>query len=247
MNEQNLPPAQLWIGSPDVLVAEVMTYLQQKLCPQAGCGLCLTCTQLRTQQHHAVIWICPEKQYTLEDLAIIHERLAFALSDNERLFFILQKADYLSKQCANSLLKSIEEPPTGYQFILCAERIENMLPTIQSRCVVRPFIKEGSVDRHYELYAYFTMQSNISQQSDRPISFLSYIQKSTLNETDCIELIDKLLGYWIQKYTSALLNKQPHTTALKHVNLLKSALIKPPMPGSSKLFWKNLYTQFYTQ
>lgn len=246
MNEHNLPPAQLWIGSPDILIAEVMTYLQQQFCPHAGCGLCVTCTQLRAQQHHAVIWMCPEKQYTLEDLEIIQERLAFTLSDDEQLFFILQKADYLSKQCANSLLKSIEEPPKGYRFILCAERIENVLATIQSRCIVKSFAKEGSAGQHQELYAYFSLQSGITQQSDRPITFLSYLQKSTVNETDSIELIDRLLGYWIQKYTSAVLNKQPHALALKHVNMLKKALINPPMPGGSKLFWKNLYTQFYT-
>lgn len=247
MNEQNLPPAQLWIGSPDIIMAEVMTYLQKQFCPNAGCGLCVICTQLRAQQHHAVVWICPEKQYTLEDIEIIQERLAFALSDDERLFFILQKSDYLSKQCANSLLKSIEEPPKGYRFILCAERIETVLPTIQSRCIIRSFAKDGSVGQHHELYTYFVLQSNITQQSDRPISFLNYLQKCTVNETDSIELIDKLLGYWMQKYTTALVNKQPHTVALKHVNLLKKALVKPPMPGSSKLFWKNLYTQFYTQ
>ena len=247
MNEHNLPPAQLWIGSPDILVAEVMTYLQQQLCSHAGCGLCITCTQLRAQQHHAVVWICPEKQYTLEDLEIVQERLAFALSDEESLFFILQKADYLSKQCANSLLKSIEEPPKGYKFILCAERIENVLPTIQSRCVTRSFAKEESVGQHQELYAYFAVQTSITQQSDKPISFLNYLQKSTVNETDSIELIDRLLGYWMQKYTHALLNNQPHAVALKHVNLLKNALVKPPMSGSSKLFWKTLYTQFYAQ
>lgn len=247
MNEHNLPPAQLWIGSPDNLIAEVMTYLQQQLCPHAGCGICSTCTQLRAQQHHAVIWICPEKQYTLEDLTIVQERLAFALADDERCFFVLQKADFFSKQCANSLLKSIEEPPKGYEFILCAERIENILPTIQSRCAIRSFAKEGSVGQHQELYAYFATQSLITQQSDRPISFLSYLQKSTVNEMDSIDLIDRLLGYWMQKYTYALLNKQPHTVALQHVTLLKNALVKPPMPGSSKLFWKNLYTQFYAQ
>ena len=158
---------------------------------------------------------------------------------------MLQKADFLSKQCANSLLKSIEEPPKGYEFILCAERTENILPTIQSRCVIRSFAKESSAGQHQELYAYFATQSLAPQQSDRAITFLNYLQKSPINEPDSIDLIDRLLGYWIGKYTQALLHQQPHASALKNVELLKRALTKPPMPGSSKLFWKNLYTQFY--
>jgi DNA polymerase III gamma/tau subunit len=245
MNEHHLPPAQLWIGSADTLTASIMDYLQKQICSHGGCGICLTCTQIRTQQHHAVIWICPEKQYTLDDLDIIHERLSFSMADNEHLFFILQKADYLSKQCANSLLKSIEEPPKGYHFILCAERIESILPTVQSRCIVRQHSKETSGGQHQELFAYFTGQSSITPSSQQPLTFFNFIQKCTIHETESIELIDQLFAYWMQKYTQALCNNLPQEQVLKNIMLLKEALLNPPMSGSSKLFWKNLYTQFY--
>ena len=241
MKEYNPAPAHLWIGAPDTLLAQVMNYLQQQFCAHEGCGICTACTHIRSQQHHAVVWICPEKQYTLEDLHIIQERLAFSLAENEQCYFILQKADFLSKQCANSLLKSIEEPPRGYHFILCAEREEYVLPTIQSRCIIRTFAHQEYVRQHQELYAFFT-----GRQHTQPVSFLNYLQKSTINEIESIDLIDKLLAFWIQKYISALQNNQPNVEALNRVNLLKQALTKPPMPGSSKLFWKTLYIGFFS-
>lgn len=243
MKTQTLAPAQLWIGSQEIVLGEVMNYLQQLLCSNNNCNLCTTCMQLRAQQHHAVLWLCPEKQYALEDLEIIQEKLAFSLGETERFFFVLQKADYLTKQCANSLLKSIEEPPAGYTFILCAERIENVLTTIQSRCTVRSLSRDQSSGEHHELYAFFASTPGLRPAD--PLTFLTYIQKSTLHEIDSIELIDKLLGFWIKKYMQNLAQENDHAVALRNIQLLKNALVKPPMPGGSKLFWKNLYIQFY--
>ncbi len=169
MKQKNLPPAQLWLGSHDTLTAEAITCLQKHFCSDDGCGVCAPCKQVREQQHHAVMWLYPEKQYTLEAVKPIHERLAFALDEEQNYFFIIQKADFLTTQSANSLLKSIEEPPTGYHFILCAERSEYILPTIKSRCVVHTFDNETIIDQHQDLYHYFTQTTPTD-----PLSFANH-------------------------------------------------------------------------
>jgi DNA polymerase-3 subunit delta' len=218
-----------------------MDYLQRTFCAHEGCGTCVVCVQIRTQQHHAVVWISPEKQYTLDDLSILQERLNFALAEDELSFFILQKADTLSSQCANSLLKSIEEPPRGYKFILCAERLERILPTIQSRCIIQSFAHERHAEQHKELFSYFS-----AIQHPQASLFLQYIQKSTINEFDSIDLVDSLLAFWIKMYTEAPASHASKKVAEKRIDILKHALMHSPMPGSSKLFWKNLYSQFYS-
>ena len=135
-----IPPAQLWIGKPLALHDITTKYLQQQLCSNNGCGVCTTCFQIKQEQHHAALWLQPEKtQYTIATLDPIFKTISYALAPDQPFFIIIQKADLLTQLCANSLLKSLEEPPAGYHFILLAEREDQILPTIHSRCVVKQF------------------------------------------------------------------------------------------------------------
>jgi hypothetical protein len=239
-NESAPPPAQLWIGTHDALLGEAQQYLQQFFCSNGGCGTCTTCMQIRQQQHHGSIWINPEKGYTLESLAIIFETLSFSLNADQHIFFILQKADYLTTACANSLLKSLEEPTHGYHFILLAQRQDALLPTIKSRCIIKTFATH-SIDPAYEqLYALLT-----SNTTHDPAVFLKAIDTSKINERESSELLDALFCYWIRVYAQSA-NKEDvnlGVTALAKLDVLKKALLEPPMPGSSKLFWKNVFLQ----
>jgi len=236
----DLSPAHLWLGNHELLAERVTSYLQQRLCHEKGCGVCVSCHQLRQQQHHAVIWICPEKSYTLSTIQIIHEQLAFALPDDQELFFILQKADSLTTQCANALLKSIEEPPRGYHFILCAQRAEYVLPTIASRCVTTSFLHEQPEQGYHQLLTFFQ-----STAPADPIAFDKELQKNTPSEQQSLELIDALLLYWAKKYNQAVAAQSDTTCAARALDICKEALKRPPMPGSSKLFWRNIFLAFH--
>lgn len=226
---------QLWIGNHDHLTTEVITFLQQYFCKQNACTVCVTCRQIREQQYHGAIWICPENGYTLETLSIIQEQTAFLLNSDQSCFFILQRADLLTTQCANSLLKTIEEPPQGYHFILCTERKESLLPTVISRCMIRSFSSSDGKTTHQTLYAYFT-----AQRPQLAAPFLTEIQSSDINEHESVDLVDQLMAYWMKEYA--------HTQKivdLTRAQLFQGALLKTPMPGSSKIFWKNLFLQYH--
>ena len=47
---------------------------------------------------------------------------------------IIEDADRLTEQAANALLKAIEEPTARTVWLLCAPTVEDVLPTIRSRC-----------------------------------------------------------------------------------------------------------------
>ena len=47
---------------------------------------------------------------------------------------IVEDADRLTEQAANALLKAIEEPTDRTVWMLCAPTVEDLLPTIRSRC-----------------------------------------------------------------------------------------------------------------
>jgi DNA polymerase-3 subunit delta' len=48
----------------------------------------------------------------------------------------LAPAEVLNAPAANALLKMLEEPPPRTQFVLTSDRIDDVLPTIRSRCVL---------------------------------------------------------------------------------------------------------------
>ena len=151
-----IAPAQLWVGNHAILIEETTQYLQKLFCQHNTCGSCTTCLHIVQQQHHAITWITPEKTYTLEHLEPLFATITFALEEGTQHFFIIQYADYLSALCANKLLKSIEEPPEGYHFILLTERKENVIDTIRSRCITIEHGAAQGIIAHEELFSCFT-------------------------------------------------------------------------------------------
>lgn len=67
------------------------------------------------------------------DQALRHD-MAFVPVEGRHVVGVLTDADRVRKEAANALLKLLEEPGPDVVLILTAERAENVLPTILSRC-----------------------------------------------------------------------------------------------------------------
>jgi len=52
---------------------------------------------------------------------------------------IIPGAQHLTPGAANAFLKTLEEPPSGVSFILVADTLSSLLPTVRSRCHVLDF------------------------------------------------------------------------------------------------------------
>jgi len=245
MSNQNvvthISPAQLWIGNHTHLIKKTTQTLQALFCKDNGCKRCKTCELIDKQQHHSSIWLKPEKMYTRDDIKVIFDTISFKLEDDQKLFFIIQHADFLTAACANSLLKSVEEPPEGYHFIFLAERQSQILPTIQSRCMIHSFYEHGAYEHQKQIIDIFK-----SEKICTPAAFLKILDEEKPNEKETIEIIDILLKHWFKQFRSAIEHNDQKKYQLAHatVTKLKTALQSPPMPGSSKIFWRNLYLQF---
>ena len=64
----------------------------------------------------------------------LRDGIKFAPTKSKYKVFILDEAHQLSKDAANALLKTLEEPPSHAIFILATTEIHKMIPTIISRC-----------------------------------------------------------------------------------------------------------------
>ena len=80
---------------------------------------------------------------------------------------IIWLPERMNDECANKLLKLLEEPPTGSVFILVSEHPELLLTTIRSRCqlVEVPKFQEGDIEQVLTIRHYIdpTMAHNIAR------------------------------------------------------------------------------------
>jgi hypothetical protein len=233
-------PAYIWAGPYETVKEHIITFLHTHLCVPTLEPNCTNCQKIKARQHYQVMWIIPEKSYTLADISPIFEQVALACSPNDHYFFVLAHAHLLSSVCANSLLKSIEEPPRGYHFIFTTPQVSHIIDTIRSRCIINTITTTSATSFH-PLYSFFTNTPSLTS-----IEFAAQMATHTINEHEFIVLCQQLLSYWtavLRTPSSALL---PYSHSM--LTLLQKLLEHPPMPGSSKIALRHLflsYTAFF--
>jgi len=70
---------------------------------------------------------------------VVLAHVAFAPAEGRARVFIFRRADELTPQAANALLKTLEEPRPATHFILMTSRPDKLLPTIRSRSLLVRF------------------------------------------------------------------------------------------------------------
>jgi DNA polymerase-3 subunit delta' len=104
-------------------------------CPQLGCGTCETCHQALSGNHPDVAVIVPEGLHLLIDQAReVIERSSRAPTRGRWQVTLIEDADRMEERTSNTLLKAVEEPPPHSVLLLCAPSVDDLLPTIRSRC-----------------------------------------------------------------------------------------------------------------
>lgn len=228
--------AYLWIGPEEELHRHTVAFLQKSFCPEAGCKSCHICNALSQKSYHGITWLVPDNYYTLKQLEPLFHVISFALDPGQKHIIIIERADLLTTACANSLLKSLEEPPEGYHFILLAPRTEGILPTISSRCVKDELASAPS--SAHRLLSYFT-KLDISLAAE----LMKEIEKERVPEHEVAYLLDGCMVYWHARLTQAIAEGDARGIQKATVvsDIIEQAREKMPMPGSSKLFLKNLF------
>ncbi len=77
----------------------------------------------------------PLRQITIEQMRRLKELAQFKPLQGARRVFLIDHIDRANEQAANSLLKTLEEPPAHLILLLAAENPYDLLPTIRSRAV----------------------------------------------------------------------------------------------------------------
>jgi DNA polymerase III subunit delta' len=77
----------------------------------------------------------PLRQISIPQTRLLKERAQFLPHHGARRVFLIDHVDRANEQAANSLLKTLEEPPAHLILIMTAENAYDLLPTIRSRAV----------------------------------------------------------------------------------------------------------------
>ncbi|MDD3187391.1 MAG: hypothetical protein PHD02_02835 [Bacilli bacterium] len=121
-----------------------------------------------------------------------------SLFGNKRIY-IIQDADRMNIQAANSLLKFLEEPKDNLVAILLVENIFQLLPTIVSRCQILSmnFAKEQNmVENLLEKYQ-IADKEDIEKKVDCCVKFIMSIESN--NSVDIMLLSKKILDNFKEK------------------------------------------------
>ena len=143
----DLPQSLLFVGPEGVgkaTFARAVAAAAGCVSPTDGdaCGACSHCRRVVADQHPDFVRIAPDGDTTKiwqlwsrsghPDGAL--ETLPFAPVSARQRHYVIERADTLNDESANSLLKALEEPPPYVRFILCTPSEDAVLETIRSRC-----------------------------------------------------------------------------------------------------------------
>ncbi|MDF2876270.1 MAG: holB: polymerase delta subunit [Sporomusa sp.] len=99
------------------------------------CGFCQACIMYNRTAHPDFTLVRPDgRAIKIDQIRALQHFAALAPAVGSRRVCIIEDAELMTVQAANSLLKLLEEPPPGFVFILVAGMAQPLLPTILSRC-----------------------------------------------------------------------------------------------------------------
>ncbi len=133
---QEMTHAWLFTGPPGSgRSSAAVAFAQALICPDNGCDICHDCNAAKTSGHPDVEVIRTEGlSIKVEEIRELLTRVAWAPSMGGWRVVVMEDADRLTESAANALLKAIEEPGTRTVWLLCAPTLQDVLPTIRSRC-----------------------------------------------------------------------------------------------------------------
>ncbi|WP_373999105.1 ATP-binding protein [Bdellovibrio bacteriovorus] len=222
---------------------------QALACPQSprGCGKCPSCFRMAQGTHEGLKIIEPSgAQIKMEQAREVIEFLSLKSLSGNRVI-IIDQAQNLNPQAANSLLKTLEEPPEGTFFFLIAPSVAGLMQTIRSRSRIVQFKPLTSEDLQkkvkapaWALRAARGSFEKLAQLQEGPelelrqksVEMLNLFLTDTdflLNETWRTEFKDRaqgqrLISYWVSFMKDAIYLQEGAKTQI--TNLDQAPIIK---------------------
>lgn len=140
------PQALLCVGPLyNTIQAFTSQIIQLLLCSKKQtepCGQCPDCKMAIACEHPDMEWIKPEKiggVIKIDQIRSLQQTVYLTPQRAAHRIIVIESADRMNTASANALLKILEEPAKHTVFILIAQQISTVLPTVLSRCQLYRF------------------------------------------------------------------------------------------------------------
>ena len=150
---QGMTHAWLFTGPPGSGRSNVARAFAAALqCEQrTGCGACEACRLGISGSHPDITWVKSETSVLyVDDMRDLVQSAAKFPSIGRWQIVVIEDADRLgtpeNPRTGNALLKAIEEPTPKTLWLLCAPTVQDVLPTIRSRCRTLTLSTPGTDD-----------------------------------------------------------------------------------------------------
>lgn len=105
-----------------------------------ACGDCPSCRKYVSGNHPDLVLISPQKGIIrIEQIRSLIKELSYPPYEAAMRVVIIEDIHTMRREAANSLLKTLEEPPVNNLLILTADSSREILATLLSRCQMLPF------------------------------------------------------------------------------------------------------------
>ena len=148
IREERLAHALLISGEAGTGKWTLACYLASALlCQGQGkkpCGICKSCRQMEAMEHPDLILLQKgvpissdrksRSNIPVSDIREMIRQISMHAAEGEQHVVLIRHAEDLGLEAQNALLKTLEDPPAGTYFLLTAIHVNELLPTIRSRC-----------------------------------------------------------------------------------------------------------------
>ena len=151
LKNKSLSHAYLLVGNPGTPLLETATFLAKSiLCDDPSplaCSNCITCLRIESDNYPDVMILDGSKAtIKKEDVLNVESRFEkTAFETKGIMIYIVHLVENMTLEAVNSILKFLEEPEGEVYAFLTTNNLNNVLPTIISRCQT---LNLKSIDRH---------------------------------------------------------------------------------------------------
>lgn len=137
---KQLVHAYLLTGAKGIGKRELAMWIAQGIFCQENhqgqpCLVCSECQRIQNEQHPDVVMIAPQGlSIKVDQIRYLKAEFSKSGVESKRKIFIIEDAEKMTVNAANSLLKFLEEPSGEVTAFLLTSHLNQILPTIVSRC-----------------------------------------------------------------------------------------------------------------
>jgi DNA polymerase-3 subunit gamma/tau len=116
------------------LLAKAVNCKNRKEGEAEPCNQCDSCLEINQGNAMDLIEIDAASNRGIDEIRDLRDGIRFVPTKSKYKVFIIDESHQLTREAANALLKTLEEPPSHAIFVLATTEVHKMIPTIVSRC-----------------------------------------------------------------------------------------------------------------